>query len=58
MEKARKAYPMLDIDTSATVFTGDLEAAKFKVDQNKSERRPPWDSTGVNWEQFVADMEK
>lgn len=45
-------------DANATIYTGGLEPAKYKVHNNKWERRPAWHATGVIWERFEADMLK
>lgn len=54
MEKVKAQYPMLDVETNATIHTKGLEAARYKVEDNRWERR----GTCVNWERLEADMRK
>lgn len=58
VDNARQAYPMLDINSKATIYTGGLEAEMNKVYKSRWGRRPAWQGTGANWERLEVDIQK
>lgn len=57
-DKVRALFPMLDIDSNATIDNGGKEAAKYNMDKREWQARPCWPNTGVSCERFETEMAK
>lgn len=56
IDKARRDYPMLDIDTNGTIFSNGKDAARWLQTTNQWVNRDAWGTTEVNWARFWESL--